>query len=173
MNLNKSIEPVKIKKNKFIDRRGYFQEIYLKKNFNLRIQFTAIAHSKKNVIRGLHFQKKNRQSKLIYVISGKILDVAVNLKKNSKNFGKIYKYILKEGDILFIPSFYAHGYECLSSRSTVLYHLEKYRDPKSESGIPFNDKKLNIKWVSKNPIISKRDKSHISLEEFTNKYKGL
>ncbi len=173
MNLNQSKIPIKIKKDKFKDRRGYFQEIYLKKRLNLKIKFTAIAYSKKNVIRGLHFQLKNKQSKLLYVSSGKILDVAVNLKKNSKNFGKIYKYVLEEGDILFIPSFYAHGYECLSRRCSVLYHLEKYRDPKNESGIPFNDKKLNIKWVAKNPIISKRDRSHISFEEFTNKYKGL
>ena len=74
---------------------------------------------------------------------------------------------------MFIPSFYAHGYECLSKKSTVLYHLEKYRDAKSESGISFNDRILNIKWVTKNPIISKRDKSHISFEEFFKKYKGL
>ena len=173
MNLGQSTTPIKIKNNKFKDRRGYFQEIYLKKKLNLKIKFTAIAHSKKNVIRGLHFQLKNKQSKLIYVSNGKILDVAVNLKKNSKNFGKIFKYVLREGDILFIPSFYAHGYECLSKRSTVFYHLEKYRDTKSESGIPFNDKNLNIKWFTKNPIISKRDKSHISFEEFARKYKGL
>ena len=173
MNLNQLTIPVKIKNDKFKDGRGYFQEIYLKKKFNLQIKFTAIAYSKKNVIRGLHFQLKNKQSKLIYVSNGKILDVAVNLKKNSKNFGKIFKYVLKEGDILFLPKFYAHGYECLSRRSTVLYHLEKYRDAKSESGIPFNDKILNIKWVTKNPIISKRDKSHTSFEEFVKKYKGL
>ena len=65
----------------------------------------------------------------------------------------IFKYVL-EGDILFIPSF-AHGYECLSRRSTILYHLEKHRDTKNESGIPFNDKILNLKWVTKS-IISKR-----------------
>jgi len=173
MNLYKSKIPIKVYKKKFKDMRGYFQEIYLKKIFKLNIKFTAIAHSRKNVIRGLHFQIRNKQFKLVYVISGKILDVAVNLKKNSRNFGKIYKYILNDGDLLFIPSYYAHGYECLSKKCTVLYHLEKYRDPASERGIPFNDKKLKIKWKTKNPIISQRDKSHISLEEFINKYKGL
>ena len=124
MNLNQLTIPVKIKNDKFKDRRGYFQEIYLIKKLNLKIKFTAIAYSKKNVIRGLHFQLKNKQSKLIYVSNGKILDVAVNLNKNSKNFGKIFRYVLKEGDILFIPSFYAHGYECLSKKCTILYHLE-------------------------------------------------
>ena len=173
MNLKKSLLPVKIKKKQYKDNRGFFQEIYLKKELNLNIKFTALAKSKKNVIRGLHFQTKNKQYKLIFVISGKILDVAVNLKKNSRNFGKIYKYILNEGDMLFIPNFYAHGYECLSKHCKVLYHLEKYRDIKSESGLPFNDKDLKIKWNSKRPILSSRDKSHMSFSLFKNKIKYL
>ncbi len=173
MNLKRTNVPVIINQKKFVDYRGYFQEIYLEKKFKLKIKFTAVAYSKKNVIRGLHFQSKNKQSKFIYVSSGKILDVVINLKKNSKNFGKIYKFILNKGDILFIPEFYAHGYECLSKECIVIYHLEKYRDPKSENGIPFNDKKLKIKWKTKKPIVSKRDNSHDSMQEFIKKYKGL
>ena len=173
MNLNLAKLPIKIVQKKFKDKRGYFQEVYLQKKFKLNIKFTAIANSKKNVIRGLHFQHRNKQSKLIYVSKGKILDVVVNLKKKSKNFGKTYKFVLKAGDMLFIPEYYAHGYECLSKESTVLYHLEKYRDPKSENGIPFNDKTLNIKWVTKSPIISNRDRSHNSMKDFIKKYKGL
>ncbi len=173
MNLKKTNVPVVIHQKKFTDKRGFFQEIYLEKKFKLKIKFTAIAFSKKNVIRGLHFQSRNKQLKILYVSNGKILDIAVNLKKNSKNFGKIYKFILKEGDMLFIPSFYAHGYECLSKNSTVIYHLEKYRDSSSENGIPYNDKYLKIKWNTKKPIISKRDKFHPSFEEFMKKYKGL
>jgi len=173
MKLNKLKFPIKFKKKKFMDNRGYFQEIYLNKETNLKIKFTAIAHSKKNVIRGLHFQTRNKQSKFIYVAKGKILDVVVNLKKKSNKFGKVYKFILMEGDILFIPQYYAHGYECLSKNCTVLYHLEKYRDAKSESGIPFDDKKLNIKWITKKPILSKRDKLHPTFAEFIKKNKGL
>tara|TARA_Y100000816_G_C26079196_1_gene568552 strand:- start:1274 stop:1795 length:522 start_codon:yes stop_codon:yes gene_type:complete len=173
MNLKKSLSPVVIKQKKFRDKRGFFQEIYLEKNFNLKVKFTATAYSKKNAIRGLHFQHRNKQSKLIYVSSGKILDVAVNLKKKSSNFGKVFKFILKEGDMIFIPEFYAHGYECLSKFSKVIYHLEKYRDPKNENGIPFNDKELKIKWRTKKPIVSKRDKTHNSMKDFVNKYKGL
>ena len=101
------------------------------------------------------------------------MDVVVNLKKKSNKFGKVYKFILMEGDILFIPQYYAHGYECLSKNCTVLYHLEKYRDAKSESGIPFDDKKLNIKWITKKPILSKRDKLHPTFAEFIKKNKGL
>ena len=172
-NLSKAILPIKIVQKKFFDKRGYFQEIFLKKNFNLKIAFTAIAKSKKNVIRGLHFQLKNKQAKLIYVASGKILDVVINLRKNSKNFGKVYRFNLKEGDMLFIPDHYAHGYECVTKKCTVLYHLEKYRDPKNECGIAFDDEKLKIRWSTKKPILSVRDKTHISFSEFNEKYKTL
>ena len=129
--------------------------------------------SKKNVVRGLHFQLKNKQTKLLHVTNGKILDFALNLKKSSKNFGKLYRFILNEGEILFIPDHYAHGYECLSKNCTVLYHLEKYRDAKNESGIKFNDKKLKIRWLTKKPILSLRDQNHISFDEFKKKYKTL
>ena len=173
LKLDKISYPVKINQNIFFDKRGFFQEIFLKKKFNLNIKFTALAKSKKNVIRGLHFQIKNKQTKFIYVVDGEILDIVVNLKKSSKNFCKVSKFILKEGDALFIPSHYAHGYECLSKKCSVLYHLEKYRQAKYESGIKFNDKYLNIKWRTKKPILSQRDKSHSSFVEFLKFQKTL
>lgn len=173
LNLNKISYPIKIKQKMFFDNRGFFQEIFLKKNLNLNVNFTAIAKSKKNVIRGLHFQTKDKQTKFIYVVNGKILDVVINLKKGSRNFGKVSKFILEEGEALFIPSYYAHGYECLSKKCSVLYHLEKYRNAKFESGIKFNDKKLKIKWRTKKPILSKRDKSHGSFDEFVKIQKTL
>ena len=165
--------PLKINQKMYFDKRGSFQEVFLKKKFGLNIKFTAIANSKKNVIRGLHFQYKNKQSKLIHVVHGKILDIVVNLDSKSKNFGKVYKIILKSGEMLFVPDFFAHGYECLSSKCSVLYHLEKYRDAKYESGIMFNDKNLKIKWKTKKPILSIRDKNHINFMEFKNKFKSL
>ena len=125
LNLDKITYPVKIKQKIFFDKRGYFQEIFLKKKFKLNVKFTALAKSRRNVIRGLHFQVKDKQTKFIYVIDGKILDVVINLKKKSRNFGKVSKFILSEGEALFIPSYYAHGYECLSKKCSVLYHLEK------------------------------------------------
>tara|TARA_B100000674_G_scaffold499018_1_gene541062 strand:- start:3330 stop:3857 length:528 start_codon:yes stop_codon:yes gene_type:complete len=173
INLKNLSNPVKINQKKFFDSRGYFQEIFLNKKFNLNIKFTAIAKSKKNVIRGLHFQIKNQQTKLLHVTEGKIIDVVINLKKKSKNFGKVSKFFLYEGDMLFIPKHYGHGYECLSNKCTVLYHLEKYRNAKYESGIIFNDKKVKSKWITKKPILSKRDQSLISFEEFKKKYKTL
>jgi len=173
LNLKKHLTPVKIYQKKYFDKRGYFQEIFLKKYFNLNIKFTAIAKSKKNVIRGLHFQKKNQQYKFLYCIEGKILDVVINLKKKSKNFGKVSKFILNEGDILYIPKHYAHGYECLTKRCKILYHLEKYRDSNNESGIKFDDKKIKSKWITKKPILSKRDTSLMYFKEFEKKIKTL
>ena len=165
--------PHKIHKKKFFDKRGFFQELFLQKEFNTRVNFTAVAYSKKNVIRGMHFQLKNRQTKIISVLSGKILDVAVNLKKKSKDFGKVYYFLLNEGDTVYIPNYFAHGYECLTKNSTILYHLDSYRDAKNESGIPYNDQTLKIKWKTKKPIISDRDKNHFTFIDFKNKYKGL
>ena len=173
LNLKKHLTPKKIYQKQYFDKRGYFQEIFLKKNFNLNIKFTAIAKSKKNVIRGLHFQKKNQQSKFLYCIEGKILDVVINLKKKSKNFGKVSKFILNEGDILYIPKHYAHGYECLTKKCKILYHLEKYRDSKNESGIKFDDKKIKSKWITRKPILSKRDTSLMYFKEFEKKIKTL
>lgn len=173
LNLKKHLTPVKIYQKQYFDKRGYFQEIFLKKYFNLNVKFTAIAKSKKNVIRGLHFQKKNQQSKFLYCIEGKILDVVINLKKKSKNFGKVSKFILNEGDILYIPKHYAHGYECLTKRCKILYHLGKYRDANNESGIKFDDKKIKSKWITKKPILSQRDTSLMYFKEFEKKIKTL
>ena len=173
INLKNQKVPLKIKQPKYLDNRGYFQEIFLNKKFNLKIKFTAVAKSKKNVIRGLHFQKKNQQTKLIHVTEGKILDIVINLKKNSKYFGKVSRFILNEGDILFVPKFYAHGYECLTKKCTIFYHLEKYRDSMNESGISFKDKKIFNAWKTKKPILSKRDKTLITFEDFKKKHKSL
>jgi len=171
--MKKIVKPYLIKKKRFFDNRGFFQELFLQKEFRTKFNFTAMAFSKKNVIRGMHFQLKNRQTKIISVISGSIMDVAVNLRKKSKDFGKVYYFLLNEGDTVFIPNHFAHGYECLSKNSAILYHLDNYRDPKNESGISFNDKVLKIKWNTKKPIISDRDKNHFNFLDFKSKYKGL
>lgn len=173
LNLKKQKIPIKLNQKKYSDNRGFFQELYRKDMFGLYIKFTATAKSRKNVIRGLHFQIKNKQTKLLYVVDGRILDVAVNLNRKSKNFGKVYKFTLNAGEMIFIPNDYAHGYECLSSKSTVIYHLDKYRDSKNESGIIYDDKNLKIKWKTKKPILSLRDQNHMSFLDFKKKYKSL
>ena len=101
-----------------------------------------MSYSKKNVIRGLHLQTKNTQGKFISVLKGKIFDVAVDLRKNSKTFGKYYQSILSErnGLSIYIPPGFAHGFCALDRENYVIYSCTKYRDKKSEVGIKFNDK---------------------------------
>ena len=171
--MKKIKKPFLLKKKRYFDKRGFFQELYLKKNFNTSTNFTAVAYSKKNVIRGMHFQLKNKQTKIITVLSGKILDVTINLKKKSKNFGKKYYFLMEEGQSIYIPNFFAHGYECLSKNATILYHLDNYRDAMNESGLLHKDKDLKIKWKTKKPILSLRDKNQMSFETFKKKIKTL
>ena len=123
INLSKLNQPIKISQKKYHDERGFFQEIYLEKNFGLKIKFTAIASSKKNVIRGLHIQTNNSQGKLVSVLKGKIFDVAIDLRKNSKTFGKVYKCIISEKNkrSIFIPPGFAHGFQALEHENYIIY----------------------------------------------------
>jgi dTDP-4-dehydrorhamnose 3,5-epimerase len=169
------MKPILLDKKIYKDNRGFFQEI-LKVNeiqFNFKSKFTAMSYSKKKVIRGLHFQKKNKQAKIITVAKGKILDVCLNLRRRSKNFGKIYRFVLTPGKILIIPDYYAHGFECLSNEAYLFYHLNNYQDKKNEGGIIYNDEELKIKWKTKNPILSIRDQNLMSFKNFKEKLKTL
>ena len=140
------------------DFRGSLTEILSKKiikfNFNRSITVT----SKRNVIRGLHFQKKFAQDKIIFVLKGIINDFVVDISKNSKTFGKVYKFKLTSGEALIIPKKFAHGYSSLAKENIVVYFLSEDWHPSQESGIIWNDKFLNINWGIKKPILSKKDK---------------
>ena len=107
---------------KFNDDRGYFRQILIEKKIKLKFPFNVISVSKKNVIRGLHYQAKKPQGKFISVIKGKILDVAVDLRKKSKTFGKHYKTILSEDNCksIYIPKGFAHGFSCLGKENIVI-----------------------------------------------------
>ena len=157
-----------ISNTSFKDKRGYFKELLKEKKLKKRFPFLVMSFSKKNVIRGLHLQKKNSQGKFISVIKGKIFDVAVDLRKNSKTYGKYLSTILSEKNSksIFIPPGFAHGFCALSNENYVVYSCTKYRDEKSEIGIKFNDKDLKINWPIKKPIISNKDKNNLSLKEF-------
>ena len=104
--------------------------------------------------------KKNPQIKFITLLSGRAIDICVNIDKKSKNFGKVYKFKLKPGLLLLIPKNFAHGIGFYEKKNILLYHLSEYRSEKTEGGILYNDKTLNIKWGIKKPILSKRDKNH-------------
>ena len=152
--------PFIIKTKIFNDNRGYFKELFLIKKFNFNLKFTACSVSKKGVIRGLHYQIKKPQEKIISVLFGKAVDICVNINKFSKNFGKVYKFNLKPGLMLYVPKGYAHGISFLNKSNILLYHLSEYRYPNYERGIYPLDKKLKINWKIKKPILSKRDTKH-------------
>jgi dTDP-4-dehydrorhamnose 3,5-epimerase len=160
-----------IKNEKFVDSRGYFREILVEKNLKKKFPFNVVSVSKKNVIRGLHFQTQNAQAKYISVIGGRILDVVVDIRKNSKTFGKHYSIILsnKNCTSLYIPEGFAHGFAALDKLNIVIYSCTKYRDKDSEQGIFWNDKSLKIKWPIKKPIISKKDRLNLGFKDFFNK----
>ena len=155
------------------DKRGYFREIF-KDNFfkNKKLIFCSVSNSKKNVIRGLHFQKKFQQDKLVSVIKGKIFDVVVDLRKKSKTYGKHYSITLSDRNStsLLIPGGFAHGFCGLKNDNLVFYGFTNYRSKKDEIGILWNDKVLKIKWPTTNPIISNKDKNNITFEKYENLY---
>ena len=159
-----------IKSKQFYDNRGYFRELIRETKIKQKFVFNVVSLSKKNVIRGLHYQDLKPQGKLISVVKGKILDVAVDLRKKSKTYGKHYKIILsdKNQTSLFIPAGFAHGFASLDKENIVVYSCTNYRHQKSEDGILWNDKQLKINWPIKNPIISKKDLINPSFEHFKN-----
>jgi len=147
----------------FYDNRGYFREVLLEKIIKKRFKFTVISSSKKNVLRGLHMQKKFPQGKYISVIKGKILDVVVDCRKKSKTFGKHFKIIISEKNSksIYVPPGFIHGFVGLEKENIVLYSCTNYRNKQSELGVKWNDKNLNINWGIKKPILSKKDKDNI------------
>ena len=118
-------------------------------------------------------QTSNPQGKYVSVIKGKIFDVCVDLRKNSKTFGKYYSIILSEKNSksIFVPPGFAHGFCALEKENYVIYSCSKYRDAKSETSIRFDDKDLKIKWPIKKPIVSKKDLSAVSFKEYVKKYR--
>ena len=156
-----------IKSKIYYDNRGYFREIAKKKILDKNFLFDCMSQSKKNVLRGLHFQKKNPQAKLVTVAYGKIFDVAVDLRKNSKTFGKYFSIILSgnAGISIIIPEGFAHGFYCMSSKCIVYYKCTKYRDKNSEMSLAWNDKSIKIKWPTTKPILSIKDSTGISIKE--------
>ena len=163
------IKDLKIIKTKsFFDKRGFFKEVFKSKLIKKNFIFDVMSSSKKNVLRGLHIQTKKPQAKIITVISGKIMDVVVDLRKNSKTFGKYYSVIIsdKSNFSFYIPEGFAHGFLCLSKKCIIHYKCSKYRHKESERTLNWKDKNVGVKWPVKKPILSKKDKVGENLEYF-------
>ena len=159
-----------INSKNFYDDRGYFREILIEKIIKKKFVFNVMSKSKKNVLRGLHMQKKNPQGKYISVIKGGILDVVVDCRKNSKTFGKHYKIIISEKNAksIYVPPGFIHGFVGLKKENIVLYSCTNYRHKKSECGIMWNDPAVRIKWPIKRPILSTKDKKNQSFNHYFN-----
>tara|TARA_B110000971_G_scaffold19343_1_gene17671 strand:- start:2090 stop:2608 length:519 start_codon:yes stop_codon:yes gene_type:complete len=159
------LEDLKLIKTKiFNDKRGFFKEVFQKRvEKNNNFIFDCMSYSKKNVLRGLHFQKKKSQAKLLTVMQGKIFDVCVDLRKKSKTYGKYFSIELsqKSEHSILIPAGFAHGFLCLSKECIVYYKCSNYRDQNSETTLLWNDPSIRINWPNKNPILSDKDQKGI------------
>tara|TARA_B100001027_G_C16240349_1_gene319076 strand:- start:405 stop:920 length:516 start_codon:yes stop_codon:yes gene_type:complete len=166
---NLKIKGLKLIKSKiYRDNRGFLREVYKNKILNDSFLFDVMSYSKKNVLRGLHIQTQKSQAKIITVTHGKILDVVVDLRKNSKTFGKYFSIVISQNSefSFYIPKGFAHGFLCLSKECTVNYRCSKYRHKKSETTLKWDDKDVGVKWPIKKPILSTKDKNGKSLSYF-------
>ena len=153
-----------IKPKVFKDERGFFLETWQKnknKKIGLDQDFVQENWSRSTfgILRGLHFQVKHPQGKLVSVHNGKVFDVAVDIRKESKSYGKWFGLELSDENHLqmYVPPGFAHGFCVLSDVADFVYKCTDYYNPSDESGIIWNDTTLNIKWPIKNPIISDKD----------------
>ena len=148
----------------FEDERGYFFESYkapIFKNNDLPINFVQDneVKSTKGVLRGFHYQFNRPQGKLVRVISGSILDVAVDIRKGSPTFGQseIVHLTAENNKMLYIPEGFAHGYLVTSSESIVIYKCTDIYDPNDQYGIIWNDETIGVDWTYDSPILSEKD----------------
>lgn len=171
---------VEIQPKIFGDSRGYFLETYSEQEFfnaGLTMKFVQDNQSKssKNVLRGLHFQKKHPQGKLVRALEGRVFDVAVDLRSGSSSFGKYYGVILdsEKQNMFYIPEGFAHGFCVLTDTAVFAYKCTDFYHPEDEGGILWNDETVGIDWekvllgISKNANLSEKDKNqkHFNINE--------
>tara|TARA_Y100000996_G_scaffold377550_1_gene329691 strand:- start:346 stop:879 length:534 start_codon:yes stop_codon:yes gene_type:complete len=158
-----------------IDQRGSLRETFNNKILKKNFIFEYCTISKANALRGFHFQHKFQQAKYVSVLKGKILDCVIDLRKNSKTFGKIFKIVLSEKNCLslYIPEGFAHAYYSYEKSNIIYYKLTNYYKPKFEDGINLLDNTFKIKWPKKKLNISKKDKNLGSFKDFIKNYKFL
>ena len=159
----------------FGDERGYFMETWSQRDFDSQvrpIKFVQDNESKScyGVLRGLHFQKgEYAQSKLVRVIKGEVLDVAVDIRKSSPTFGQHVAVLLSEDNKkqLFIPRGFAHGFVVLSDEAIFTYKVDNVYAPQADAGIMFNDPTIAIQWPidSSKMLLSEKDKKHPQLKD--------
>lgn len=156
------------------DHRGYFMETYQRRRYEgygIKNDFVQdnMSFSMKGTLRGLHFQLKKPQSKLVQVIQGEVYDVAVDVRRGSPDFGKWVGVFLSDDNKrqLFIPEGFAHGFCVVSDSARFIYKCSDFYDPSDEMGVLWNDPDLNIKWPLNNPLLSNKDKAFRVLNEIS------
>ncbi len=154
------------------DDRGFFLETYHRKRYSeggIDHPFVQDnhSHSKQGTIRGLHYQLHRPQGKIVYVVSGEIFDVAVDIRRGSPTFGQWTGTILSETNKyqIFIPEGFAHGYCVLSSTADVIYKCTDLYDPGDERGILWSDPTTDIAWPVESPTLSEKDRKNPKLKE--------
>lgn len=157
------------------DDRGFFLETFRESYFreqgiDIRFVQDNMSASVAGTIRGLHYQIRNRQAKLLMVPKGKILDVAVDLRRGSPTFGKHVAVELsgQNKHQLFIPAGFAHGYAVLRDETLVSYKCSDYYNPDAERGLYWNDPDLDIHWGIEDPVVSEKDQQQPRLHEISN-----
>lgn len=162
----------------FTDPRGYFYESYNKEKFvaagiNLEFVQDNQSLSQKRIVRGLHFQAPPfAQGKLVRVIQGSVMDVAVDIRKNSPTYGQHFSIVLsaENRNMFFIPPGFAHGFETLEDNTIFLYKCTDVYNKESEGGLLWNDAELGIKWQCNDPLISDKDKILPTLNDLISPY---
>tara|TARA_B100001758_G_C18392648_1_gene603873 strand:- start:109 stop:654 length:546 start_codon:yes stop_codon:yes gene_type:complete len=154
------------------DDRGFFTETYSKeKYFSLGIREEFVqdnySRSKKNTLRGLHYQIKKPQGKLVRVINGRVLDVAVDIRQDSKTFGQYFSVFLDDVNFyqLYMPPGIAHGFCVVSEFADFEYKCTDFYSPKNEKGVLWSDPDINIDWPVENPIVSSKDLTFNQLKD--------
>ena len=160
----------------FGDARGYFFESYSQKKFDEQVRLVKFVQdneskSKYGVLRGLHFQKgKDAQSKLVRVVKGRVLDVAVDIRKGSPTYGKHVAVLLTEDNHrqFFVPRGFAHGFAVLSETAVFQYKCDNFYAPQADGGINIKDESLGIDWQIpvENAVLSEKDLKHLCLADF-------
>ena len=161
------IEPRVFKDNRGFFMETYNQDKYQKSGINRHFVQDNLSYSGCGTLRGLHFQSRHPQAKLVQVITGEIFDVAVDIRKDSPTFGKWTGVVLSDQNKrqMFIPEGFAHGFCVISETAHFSYKCSDFYAPDDDGGIIWSDPEIGIEWPVKNPVISEKDKHHPRLCE--------
>ena len=171
-----------IKLDPHIDGRGFFMRTYdinIFRKAGIHREWVQENHSrseKNGIIRGLHFQLPPfSETKMVRCIHGAVLDVFVDLRKDSVTFGKwgMAELSAENKKMIYIPRGFAHGFCTLTEISEVIYKVDNFYSPEHEVGLLWNDPDVNIDWPVRDPVLSGKDRKNITLKEFTNRFGGI